>query len=810
MVISRGTRLAPPRRIQGKRVASSVAKNKLLEPDNKGEQMSRQTARLFLCNCEGSMEVGRDGLGRVLAGEDEVSFHRHLCRAEIGGFEAALDGAAPLCVGCTQESPLFAEIAAEAGREDVTFVNIRETAGWSADKASPVPKMAALLAAAQTPVAPARLRSIESDGLCLVTGAGQAAFEAAARLNRSLSVTLLLADPGDLVLPSVLDFPIFTGKVTTAQGALGAFELTIDGYAALLPSSRGRPEFTMARNGARTTCSVIFDMTGAAPLFPRPEGRDGYFRADPGNPAAVLDAILDASAFVGSFEKPLYITYDAAICAHERSKKTGCTKCLDHCPAGAITPDGDGVFVDPGICGGCGNCAAHCPTGAVSYTYPTRADQIARVQTLARTYLAAGGSAPVLLLHDGRHGTPMIGAMARYGGGLPARVIPCEMHSASGVGHDLMAAALAAGFRQVVVLADPAKAGEFAALDAEAALTEALLAGFGLRTGRIVTLLESDPDRVETALHALPVLPEITRSAPAPLGAKREVARAALAALAEAGAPASEVFDLPATAPYGAVAVDTEACTLCLACVSACPVDALRDTPDRPQLRFVEAACVQCGLCAATCPEDAITLVPRYTLAPAAMQPVTLNEDEPALCISCGKPFAAGAMLRAVERTLAGKHRMFATEESARFDPDVRRLPSGGTGQGRRRSLRHRPSAPHPDHRRLSRSRQARPVDRRFPRRRLSRSSPPFGALRWITMRPRKGPMSGHWRAASNGRLVSRFCGFIRMRPPASTASPRKTGLPRIRSTTRSGSASSIRNSAAIRPWPSSARVSSR
>lgn len=632
--------------------------------------MLRKPTRLLLCDCDASMDVGRAGLGKALAKvapEAEASFHHQLCRAGLKEFEAALGQAAPICVACTQESPLFAEIAQEAGRTDVHFTNLRETAGWSSEGGSAAPKMAALMAASLHPVTPARLREIESDGLCLVVGAGQAAFEAAARLNRTLSVTLLLSDPGDLMLPSVLDFPVFAGRVVQAQGALGAFDLTVDGYAAMLPSSRGSVEFMMARDGARTRCSVIFDMSGAAPLFPRPTARDGYVRVDPGDPVAVADAIFDAADLVGSFEKPIYVGYDAGICAHERSKITGCTKCLDNCPASAILPDGDGVRIDPNICGGCGNCAAHCPTGAISYLYPDRAGQIGRIQTLARSYFAAGGKAPVLLLHDATHGTPLIGAMARYGRGLPARVIPWEMHSASGVGHDIIAAALAAGFRQVVVLADPKKAGEFVAFEAEAALSEALFAGFGLRGGRVVPVMESDPDAVEAALHALADLPEITRASPAPLGGKREVARGALAALAEAGKPADAVFALPETAPYGAVLVDTEACTLCLACVTACPVDALRDTPERPQLRFVEAACVQCGLCSATCPENAISLEPRYNLAPSAMQPVTLNEDEPALCISCNKPFAAGGMLRAVERKLAGKHRMFADDNAARL-----------------------------------------------------------------------------------------------------------------------------------------------
>lgn len=627
--------------------------------------MAEVETRVFLCDCEGTMPVAAAGLGKSLiaAGITQTSFHHRLCRGEVARFEQGLADPAAICVACTQESPLFAEIAGEAGRDDIHFVNIRETAGWSDEAPASLAKMTALIAAAAMPITPARLRSIESDGLCLVIGRGQTALDAAARLDRTLSVTLLLVDAEDLILPTVLDFPVFTGRVVAARGSLGAFELTIDGHAALAPSSRGRPVFAPPRDGARSTCSVVFDISGGAPLFGGSEGRDGYFRADPGDRAAVLDAVLTASDYVGTFEKPIYATVDETICAHARSRKIGCTKCIDNCPAGAVTPNGDAVAIDPGICGGCGNCAAHCPTGAIAYTYPDRRDQIGRVQLLARTHLAAGGASPVLLLHDAVHGTPLIGAMARWGRGLPARVIPLELHSITSVGHDLMAAALAAGFESVVVLADPAKSEALATLAAESDLMEALLAGFGHAGPRVVTLIENDPDTAAAELWALPALAGIAYAAPAPLGGKREVARAALEVLAAAGTPTAEILPLPRSAPYGRIEVDTGACTLCLACVSACPADALRDRPDKPQLRFVESACVQCGICAATCPEKAIRLEPRYNLAASALQPVVLYEDEPALCTSCGKPFAASGILRAVERRLGNTNPMFDTKE---------------------------------------------------------------------------------------------------------------------------------------------------
>ena len=194
--------------------------------------------RLLVCNCEKSMKVDGGAIARALD-VPELHVHSQLCRAEIGIFEQALAEEGGVFVACTQESPLFAEVAEESGREHPQFGNIRELAGWTADTQPVAPKMAALIAAAALPTKPARLRRVENDGLCLVVGAGQAAFDAAVLLNRTLSVTLLLTNAEDVLLPLVLDFPVFSGRVARATGSLGAFEIVVDGYAPMLPSSRG-------------------------------------------------------------------------------------------------------------------------------------------------------------------------------------------------------------------------------------------------------------------------------------------------------------------------------------------------------------------------------------------------------------------------------------------------------------------------------------------------------------------------------------------------------------------------------------------
>ena len=103
-------------------------------------------------------------------------------------------------------------------------------------------------------------------------------------------------------------------------------------------------------------------------------------------------ALFDLTEMVGEFEKPRYVKYDEALCAHGRNTRTGCTRCLDVCPTGAITSAGDKVNIDPYVCAGCGSCASVCPTGAATYALPPREAVFERLRTLLTVYEKAGGS----------------------------------------------------------------------------------------------------------------------------------------------------------------------------------------------------------------------------------------------------------------------------------------------------------------------------------------------------------------------------------------------------------------------------------
>ncbi|HEX6141506.1 MAG TPA: 4Fe-4S binding protein [Geminicoccaceae bacterium] len=623
--------------------------------------MKLRDKEVLVCNCEVSMALDGRRLADALAPGEACAVHTQLCRAQLDRFRSRVAEGGPLLVGCTQEAPLFEEVRNEFGPDaDVRYTNIRERAGWAEEGGAALPKIAALLAEAALDVPPTPTVTLESQGTCLVYGRGQAALDAARQLQDRLQVTLLLLDALDAIPPWRMEVPVYQGRIRQVAGHIGAFEVVIDRHAPAAASSRDAFRFERAADGVQARADLVLDLSGGAPLVTAPDKRDGYLRPDPADPVAVQRAMFELTDLVGEFEKPRYVDFDARICVHSRNGRTGCTRCLEVCPAGAIEPHGDTVRIDPYICGGCGACHSVCPTGAAGYDFPKASALLERLRTLLGTYRGAGGPEPVLLAHDERHGAEVISLISRFGRGLPARVLPFALNEATQLGLDVLLGAFAYGAGRVLVLVPPKRRDELAGLQAQAGHVDAILAGLGFGRGRLELLVEDDPEAVEARLHDLPeVAPAMPASTYLPAGGKRTLMRLAIDALHEGAPEPRDVVPLPLGAPFGRALVDTAGCTLCLACVSVCPTGAFRDDPERPQLAFQEEACVQCGLCVATCPERVISLEPRLNFTPEAKRAVVVKEEEPATCIRCGKPFGTRASIEKIARTLADRHWMF-------------------------------------------------------------------------------------------------------------------------------------------------------
>ena len=196
---------------------------------------------------------------------------------------------------------------------------------------------------------------MESSGVILVYGSGDGAIEAGNLLKDHLDVTALVTRAGTLTPPRVTEFPIVQGAIRAAKGHLGAFEIVVDGFAVPLPSSRGALAFGPPRDGAVSHCDILLDISGGPALFPASDLRDGYLRADPGDPCIRAEGGAARARSGRRFDKPRYVTFTADLCAHSRSRIVGCRRCLDLCPTSAIVPDGDHVAIDAEICAGCGH-----------------------------------------------------------------------------------------------------------------------------------------------------------------------------------------------------------------------------------------------------------------------------------------------------------------------------------------------------------------------------------------------------------------------------------------------------------------------
>lgn len=491
----------------------------------------------------------------------------------------------------------------------------------------------AFAAAAALPVEPTALIEFRSQGRLLIIGPAAAALACADTLAATLACALLLTDDAPAVPTSL---PVFHGQGRSIRisGHLGAFTVGV-------ATEQGEV------NPATLLGAVHFDLLldlSTPPLLATELPPLGYYA--PNGAAEQLQRVLaELPEMTGEFEKPKFFSYDPDICAHSRSKLTGCRRCLDACPAEAITSLVDKIAVDPFLCQGGGACATACPTGAIVYRYPAPADTVNRLRVLLRTYREAGGETPVLLFHDGSAHDLL--AVTK----LPASVLALEVEEIGSIGLDSWLAALAFGARAVRLLVTaqtpPAVQRELAT---QLATAHALLTGMGY------------PAAALSCVTALPLpdtlMPPLRAATFAGSNAKRDTLFFALDWLYAQAPQTPPVTPLPATAPFGAIEVAAQ-CTLCMGCVAVCPAQALADGGDKPQLNFIEANCVQCGLCAKACPEQVITLLPRLQHdRDARRYPRVLREEAPFCCVSCGKPFATQSVIAKMSAKLAG-HALF-------------------------------------------------------------------------------------------------------------------------------------------------------
>ena len=549
----------------------------------------------LICDCNQTMALDAVALGTAL--NESLTLHSTLCRRDAGAFVRAAESGEELVVACTQEKRLFSELATQSAPSSapIRFVNIRETGGWSKDGAKASAKIAALLAAAHLPDSEAVATvSFKSTGRLLVIGGLASAERAAELLGDGFDTTLFTQGAGDAGAMQERRYPVLGGRIDALTGWLGAFELK------------------WTRDNA----------------------------------------------------------IDLDLC-------TRCNACLAVCPEGAIGLDyqidmgrsRQQIKVNPSLCVGCGSCTTVCPSGALSFAYPRASEQGVRIKTLLATYARCGGKDAALLLHSQQAGTAIIGDLGRAARldpqthGVPARVMPLALWHTASLGLELWLSAIAYGASQVWVLMTQEEAPQYhQALQEQMALGQAILSGLGYQGTHFRLLHARDARDLASLDRDLrePPAQGVARAASfAAQAEKRATLELALEHLIAQAPARAEMITLPASgSPLGALALDKEACTMCLSCVNACTAGALQYNAQAPELRFIEKNCVQCGLCVSTCPENALRLIPRLNLAPQRKEAVLINAMQPYACVRCGKAFGTLKAIEAMLGKLAG-HSMF-------------------------------------------------------------------------------------------------------------------------------------------------------
>lgn len=441
--------------------------------------------------------------------------------------------------------------------------------------------------------------------------------------------------------PSVQSVP---GTVVEVKGHLGGFQVSAAG-----------PEGPLDLGPLSPNSEGLFDLVldlYESPLIDYEVPPLGYIRTC-GNDEGLAERLKWFSYWSGTVNKPRYFQFKESICAHDRRGVAGCRRCLDACPAGAIRSDSSSIVINPYLCQGCGTCSVTCPTGAVSYARPQpRSTLNVIAETLDSRAVMDSAWAPVIVLHAGKERP-----------NIPDQVPAVQLETVASVGMEVWFSALALGASTVLVLRSgmlPDTADEL--LVQQVDLARDLLHALGEAPERIRLL----DDTADVEWGGLPnPWPAVSLSKLRGPTTKRGRLLAALEHLATHLQPLEEAPTLQVGAPFGAVEIHEERCTLCHACVNLCPTGALRNSEGG--LSFAEPACVQCGLCVNGCPEQALELAPRLDLAALLGGERELKPaSEMFCCEECGTPFARRSL---VEGSMAHvlQHPMFQGEDGTRL-----------------------------------------------------------------------------------------------------------------------------------------------
>ena len=505
--------------------------------------------------------------------------------------------------------------------------------------------------------------TIVSRGRLLIIDENQerALHHAAFLRAEGLIVALCVPNGGAGVTGSTIDsFPLVEVDSVAVTGAFGSFNPIIadsEGHSIHLSSVAGQ-QFA--------SFDLILDLQNT-PSYNGKQLPLGYY-APRGKEKHLREAMEEIPRMRGRFHKPQFIVCRQNRCLHGRSRSLDCLECVDACPVGAITPQKKEIIIDQYLCQGCGTCALACPADALELHSPLNEELLSDILRQISAGADSRGREPEVILYDRQIDADAVG---RAAWAARDRLLVIEVDEIGRIGLETLLLSLVHGAAAVTLLCASSRP-----LEARRALARQVDLGKEILQGlhwpaQCLRFAEDVPEAAENELSGRTMAQaaagsfRMGSSSWSFAADRRTLIRQATQLLAQEGSPTDGIIALQPGAPFGAIAIGHR-CSLCMACVSACPSGALQSCDDTPRLSLMESRCHQCGLCKAACPEKTIELVPRLLYdKEEAGRPVVLRETEPFNCVACGRPFASAAMISCIQEKLK-THWMYTSDSQAR------------------------------------------------------------------------------------------------------------------------------------------------
>lgn len=322
-----------------------------------------------------------------------------------------------------------------------------------------------------------------------------------------------------------------------------------------------------------------------------------------------------------------------------------CPYCVDSCPYNAVTKQESNIIISDETCVRCGACCVSCPTGALQLPDLTDNQMIAILEHIVSKESKINNTLLIFTCNQSNENIT----------NLPQDVviiqIPCI--SVLGFTHAMLSASYGI---DIIALCPNNLCKQKETLQftrAEISLANNILQESNT-TFSTVKLIEAEKiENISNILNEILKQPVNLQKSPS---IKTISKRLLLISMLSELVPTIDKTFEQKISPFFDIDIDDKLCTMCDACSSICPADALKSIPTELSLdlTFRPRKCVGCYACEKVCPEICLKIKGRLV-------PKNIVEDKKDIkindlilkCKKCGEPIGSSKKNKKIEKILA-------------------------------------------------------------------------------------------------------------------------------------------------------------